>query len=396
FVGVLLVGILLVAGMLKKRTARALRVSLWPLLLMFLGVAVISVWASPYRAAAMDGLRMFVTACTFFALTLVFMSRRDSLRTLTTVILVSVTIGSIMSILGYVFNIPAFVMNVQSAALNYKRGLGGTGAANNFAAYVIFSLPLAAHGIRSAHRLSGKAVYAILFIVNLVAVILTYSRGAAVTLAITLLLMLLTSLPRLRTHHLGLVGGLLGSAILAIVLIVPGSYWERQRSVVSMGDPSVSRRFSYIQAAREAFTKRPLIGHGIGTFGKVYADSSFVRMRGRTLHLDESERAAHNTYLEILIGTGAVGMAIFLAVVGGAFFSFGRGIRRLRLRGMEETASAFVAYRLSFVSLLIFFLVLSSVYHKYLWVCIALSQVALVLAAAPTGQGEDEGADRTQ
>lgn len=397
FIGILLIAVLLVAGVLKKRTTRSLSVSLWPLLLMFLGVAVISVWASPYRAAAMDGLRMYVTACAFFALALVFLSRQGSLRTLTNVILVSVTIGSILSILGYLFNIPAFVMNVQSTALNFKRGLGGTGAANKFAAYVIFSLPLAAHGVRSADRLSGKVLYMILFIVNLVAVILTYSRGAAVTLAITLFLMVLTGLPKLRTRHLGIVGGLFAAAVLATALLVPGSYWQRQRSMVNMADSSVSRRYSYIQAAREAFGKRPLIGHGIGTFPKVYADSTYVRIPGRKLDLSETERAAHNTYLEILVGTGAVGMVLFLAVVVGAFLSFGRGIRRLRLRGMEEAASAFAAYRMAFVSLLVFSLVLSHVYQKYLWLCLALSQVALVLAATtPTGQGGDERADSTE
>ena len=394
FIGVPLVGILLVAGMLKKKTSRALHASLWPLLLLFLAVAVISAWLSQYRAVAIDEIRRLLIAYTFFALTLVFLSRRRALGTLTTVILASVTIGSLLSILGYVFKIPAFVMNVQSDT--FVRGMGGARNANHFAAYVIFALPLIAHGARSAERVSGKLLYGIVFAVNVAAVILTYSRGAAIVLSLTLLLMFVTSLPRLRPHHLGLALGALAVAVVAVALLVPQSYWERQRSMLDRTDGSIARRLSYVHAARDAFKERPAIGHGIGSFGEIYASSPHVTAGGRKPAPEKARRAAHNSYLEIAIGTGLIGIAVFLAMLGGAFLSFGRGIRSLRLRGMDRTASMLAAYRLSFVSLLIFFFMLSSVYHKYLWVCLALSQVALVLAAEPSGQGEDEGADRTE
>jgi O-antigen ligase len=81
-------------------------------------------------------------------------------------------------------------------------------------------------------------------------------------------------------------------------------------------DWSVYTRMLALQTAWELFLDHPLIGVGLGNFLGASAYRLFVRI------------VVHNTYLEILVGTGIAGLCVFLAMLGAGARQAIAGARR--------------------------------------------------------------------
>ena len=95
---------------------------------------------------------------------------------------------------------------------------------------------------------------------------------------------------------------------------------------------------------------------------------------------DDTQRYAHNTYLEFLIGSGILGFLLFLIILMITIRNFLKSRKNFLLQGRQDMVSLVSSYQLSFVSLIIYLLIFSDMYHKYLFVSLALSQVALNLS----------------
>lgn len=386
-VGVVLVLYVALLLLLTKRAPLDLRSNLWPWLLLFFGVNVLSTLLSENWLLSLNTLREIGAAYLFFVLSLAFLRRRESRETLAIVLVASISIGAALSIAGYLFDIPLFAMNVESESV--KRATGVAQNPNHFAAFVVFSLPILAHLAFCARRVAGRVVAGGLFLMNVAAIVLTYSRGGALVLAAVLALLVIEHLHRLKPRFVGLVVAVAALAVAAAIVLVPASYWERQRSISPISDSSVSRRLTYLTVGWRAFLQNPILGAGPGNFRVLYAESPESRSFGDTE--DELRRYAHNTYLEILIGTGLVGFACFAAVVIRALANFVQARRSLRLSGRAEAASMLDAFGLSFVAILLYFALLSSQGHKYFWLSLALSEVVRRhLPGAPEAHQGDE------
>jgi O-antigen ligase len=85
-------------------------------------------------------------------------------------------------------------------------------------------------------------------------------------------------------------------------------------------------------------------------------------------------------YLEILVGTGLIGLTVFLLIIGLAWRNFRKAAEMSRAGGHERLSAVILAYQFSFLAILIHLVSLSSFNHKYLWMSLALSQVAVTLA----------------
>jgi O-antigen ligase len=158
-------------------------------------------------------------------------------------------------------------------------------------------------------------------------------------------------------------------------IIIPSAYWERQKKVTSAEeDTAISRRISYLLVGWEAFKDHPVIGAGPGSFKHIYASTDYARMFGA--ERDDLSRYAHNTYLEFLIGSGIIGLIIFVIIIWTAMRNYSASRKQYALQGNHDIASLISAYQISFLSLLIYLLFFSDMYHKFLIVSLALSQVA--------------------
>jgi O-antigen ligase len=252
-----------------------------------------------------------------------------------------------------------------------------------------FSLPILAHFFFSSSRAFEKVLLAGLFVLNITSVILTYSRGGAIILAVVLTFLLLEYIRRLRPRYFGFITSAVLIAILSIVILVPGSYWERQKSVKNtVTDTAISRRISYLYVGWNIFKENPILGTGPGTFKEIYSNSNYAfqyQSEGKS-----RRRVAHNAYLEVLIGSGLLGFIIYSIIIILAFKNFSVSIRRFLSYGKKEMASLVRAYRLSFIVIVLAFFTLSANFHKYFWLSIALSQVALLLSYDVKKEEHDE------
>jgi O-antigen ligase len=134
------------------------------------------------------------------------------------------------------------------------------------------------------------------------------------------------------------------------------------------------RRAAYIDVALQSFKQHPVLGTGPLTFKDVWLNSIMAR------EFKIEERPAHNTYLEVLVGSGLVGLIIFLLLLWRALANFSHARRIFRDMGDIEMASLVGAYRLSFISVLIYFFIKSGIDHKLFLLALPLSETALRLA----------------
>ena len=253
---------------------------------------------------------------------------------------------------------------------------------------IIFSLPLAVYFLLTARRSWMRLALLMIIAVDVAAVMATFSRGGAVMLALCFLLMLWEYRHKISPRNLGLLLGAGGLIVALFLILTPESYSQRIKSVRDADDFSLRRRASYLLVGRELVAERPLLGHGPGTFSTLYALTETGQ--AFTRNSESGRRDAHNTYLEVLTGSGVAGLALFLTIVFYSLKSFSRARRLFLVSGREQMALLTTAYRISFITLLAYLLIFSDVYHKYLLVSLAASQIVLCLARKPVAEREPD------
>lgn len=372
-IGVLTVIVLFVHYLVSHNYNYDIRSNLWKWLLAFWLVSLVSALLSEYHFNSFNTLRRYITGFAFFLMTLAFVTERDFKLRFPGLIVVSTSIGVLLSIFGYFTKSPIFLMSVRS---EFSRITGGAGDPNEFAVMISFALPVFAFMIYKIKTPLKRILLALLFLLCIIAVINTYSRTGAVIMLTTLLLIAIQYLRFLRPKTLGFV--LLGFTIVIIcaLTVIPDSYWKRQKTMTDREtDFSVGRRFSYLVVAYENFKKNPILGTGPGTFRDLYGASRWTLKYARE---DESpKRVAHNTYVEVLSGSGLIGLSFFLLIIGVAFRNFYHAWKQVRDAKDPETEHLVLACIISFWVVLTAFLFLTLYNHKYFWLSLAISQVCL-------------------
>jgi O-antigen ligase len=215
-----------------------------------------------------------------------------------------------------------------------------------------------------------------LIVVNLLGLMSTFSRGGFLITAFMAILILFEQRNRFTMRYLGVILAPIAIFLLIGVMFVPEAYLQRQKSITlgREADTSTMRRAAYIDVALKSFQENPVLGTGPFTFKEVWVNSILARK------FKIEERPAHNTYLEVLVGSGLVGLIIFLLLLWQALanFSYAKGI--FRDMGDTEMASLVGAYRLSFISILIYFFIKSGLDHKFFLLALPLSEIALRMA----------------
>ncbi|MEI6562935.1 MAG: O-antigen ligase family protein [bacterium] len=365
----------------RKKWPDTLRSNLWPALLALVIACFLSFLFSEYHLTALDNLRKLFVAVLFFGLTLIFVDSEKVFKTVLPKVLVfSAAFGAVLSLMGYLFGISWLVMNVDPDPTVIKRATGAASDPNMFSMMILFSIPLVVHLLFGAATLRKRLFWGMLFLVEIATLILTYSRSAALVLCLLLLVLGIRYRRQLKPRYIGLVAAGLLAGLIVVAVVVPSSYWERHKQALSHEDTSVQRRLSYLAVGRDEFLRSPVLGSGLGTFEIAYANSQYAFTDPYDLWGETARRAAHNVYVEILVGTGLLGLVVFLLIIGLAWRNFRMAGALSRAGGNEELASVILAYQFAFMAILIHLLSLSSFNHKYLWMSLALSQAALTIA----------------
>jgi O-antigen ligase len=215
-------------------------------------------------------------------------------------------------------------VSTHDRILGYDSGL--TRNPNDLALMLNLILPLSVALLVSATRLRERALLLLALGLQVVAVVLTFSRAGFLTLATTLLVY---AFRLRRTRHWRLVAA---GALLAAVAVafLPSGYLERiltLRAMEADSTGSARERYSGNVAALDHVAEHPLLGAGLGMNILVLNETVGARWR-----------AVHNTYLEYAVDLGLPGLALFLLLLVGCLRS-ARAARRAgapALRALAE------------------------------------------------------------
>jgi putative inorganic carbon (HCO3(-)) transporter len=253
--------------------------------------------------------------------------------------------------------------------------LGGPlGSENRYAQIMVVLMPLALVRVfrERSRRLRLLAAGASLLILG--GLLLTFSRGAAVGLGATLVLMVLLREIKFRQILVVL------AAVTAVVALAIPDYVTRLSSLqgvtrISTTDESgypdraVLGRATENLASWYTFLDNPLIGVGPGVYFREYSQEYANRLGLRYL---ESERRGHSLYLEMAADTGIIGLGAFLAMVLTALAYLYRNARYWRERDTERSilASSFFFALSAYLATAVF---LHLSYQRYFWLLLALA-----------------------
>jgi putative inorganic carbon (hco3(-)) transporter len=190
------------------------------------------------------------------------------------------------------------------------RAFGPVADPNAYGQFMAAALPFALVPIFAAPSRRKRMIAVVASASILSAIILTYSRGAAVAVVMFAICMLFMRYFKLR--H-----ALLFAAIIAVVIASSPDYGDRIGTLSGLGshqmreaDGSVVGRALLLRAGTARFLQHPILGVGpgqspdyIGTYDQA---SEFGLVR---------EVPVHNLYLQQLLETGIVGFCCFMAIV---------------------------------------------------------------------------------
>jgi len=257
---------------------------------------------------------------------------------------------------------------------------GRAGHSNWLAMIILLILPLNAYAFRTTKDLRVRVFILGCVALELVALLLTFTRTGLVIGAVLLLLLLMQHL--IKVTPLRVFGFLFG--VVLVYLVLPDAYVERvlnpkqyTRSV------SVQSRLQLQESALRQALDHPVLGVGMGGFG-----IHFIRENSETAHtlrymvLKRYWQAifigAHNMYLEIAANTGWVGLGIFLLFFLSLLWRLARVYSAYKISGDIQGAQLAAAFLVSLVGFFLCAIFLHALMQKIWWM-VAAGAVALAL-----------------
>lgn len=267
---------------------------------------------------------------------------------------------------------------------------GPIGEKNRYAQIMLMLVPLALfQGWSERRRLLRLAAYGVALLVS-GAVILTFSRGAAI--GFVLVIVLMTLLRYIKLYQLAAV-----ALVIAALLVAVPQYADRLASLYAVvgavtdsgsaitADNSVLSRATENLAALHVFSDHPIVGVGPGQFSsyyRQYADDIAISVKAE-------DRQAHSLYLSTAAETGVLGLICFGAILGITLWQLALARRRWLGRRTDLT-NMVTGLGLSVVTYLTTGIFLHLSFIRYFWLVMALAGAAALIALRePDADGED-------
>lgn len=235
----------------------------------------------------------------------------QSTRELTQVLLVmALSLGAVGTKFG--------LWGLDGGGAVFSAGYGGMLSDNNdMALAFVMTVSLCWY---SRHLVQSKWLKVVLFVVSFAtasAVVMTHSRGAALSMAAALCLVLVRSKRKLP------------SLILILLLLAPAVYLVRDSYARRLStldsyeqDRSAMDRVENAKAAFAMWKDHPAFGVGFGM-------NNFVHLSEK--YGGEPGLVVHNTYLQTLVDDGIFAAALYVGLLLGTIIWLGFSARRMRL-----------------------------------------------------------------
>lgn len=194
---------------------------------------------------------------------------------------------------------------------------------NSFAnVLVLFAPVMLTMGLDKHHKVRS-AFFLFVFLVGALALVMTYSRGGWIAIALSMFTLILIAEPKYAPLLI-----VVGCAALPIL---PENIVNRIITIFT-GDSSISTRMYLYDGAFGAIASSPIIGVGLGSeVTGIAATASGRYLLAETMPFVHS----HNLYFEIWAETGVVGLVAFLFAM---FYALQKTGRAARNKSASKTA----------------------------------------------------------
>lgn len=223
------------------------------------------------------------------------------------VLMQAYVLGAFVSVMGTFRN---FALGQQSRG--YLRYAATNFNPDDLGLTLALAIPLAWYLAIQRERHTASWIYRLYPPLALGAVLLTASRSAFISTMLGMSIIPM-SFSRLSLRSKVVVSTFALATALVVATRIPAYSWNRLSTTWSeITEGTLGGRTVIWRAGAAAFSEHPVVGIGAGAFREG---------SGLFLHRD---RAAHNTFLSILVELGIVGFALFSVVVMVAFLSASR------------------------------------------------------------------------
>lgn len=258
---------------------------------------------------------------------------------------------------------------------------GMIGEKNRYAQVMLMLVPLGMFRVFGEKKMALRVLAGFATALIALGASMAFSRGAAVGFVLMLVIMVFMRYIKPYQILVILVG-------LVLLLEAVPQYRERLTSLESLtsmfaedgtntsaADGATLSRLTEMGAAGLVFLDHPVIGVGPGLFRYYYEE--YAAEVG--LRVKNTERSAHDLYLQVAAETGLLGLLFLLITL----YMTMRGLARVRKRWMEdepELSNMAVAYMLSIVTYLTTGIFLHFAFIRYFWLIMALAAATIYIA----------------
>ena len=354
--------------------ARPVLVALVPLMLW---LALTLAWASdPERV--MDDLPYWVLAAVLLVVAATALNDERGVRFVAWAFVVA-------AVSSVIYGIVSGDLTRDTTAIATSEGdarFGGVGDPNELAAGLVPGVALAVGLVPGMRRGPHRVVVVGAVVLLLLGLAATQSRGGLVAAGICVLATLVVAQGR-RFAALAITLGVLTVGAFAVAT-TPGAL-DR----ITSADRGGSGRADLWRVATRIFADHPTNGVGLNHFRVESPD--YVRRPGNLESVEliaENPRLVHNTYLQLLVEAGVVGLALFLALIVvcvGSALRAARAFQRAGERALAALAQGTVVAQVGMLSAMFF---LSIGTDLRVWLLLALGPALATVAA---GRRPDRG-----
>ncbi|TET23706.1 MAG: O-antigen ligase family protein [Candidatus Stahlbacteria bacterium] len=353
FAGLILVALTIPSILLSKRSPRFKVTALGGSILLFFTGCVLSLLAFFELGPAFMGVGLFLGNIMAYWVFVNIFATEKRLRTVLDVLITVLAIEAVIAVVQKMVGVPLL------------RATGTLVDPNAFGFWLLPFLCFAFYFGLAARKRWQKLLYFGAYLVMTVAIPLTYSRS-----------MILVLLPvqfilywRQKKLHIFALVAAASIALLYLGFAKVFTYgFDIKSFFTAARAASIDWRFYFAKTAVRMFVDNPILGVGADCFYHKFRFYSTI-----TPHI--AKEVIHNSYLEILSGTGLVGFLPFLAVI---FFS----LRNLWLTRKHYTTQGDHSRSLmteglivGFIASLLAHLFLSTQHHILLWLAIAIATI---------------------
>ena len=271
--------------------------------------------------------------------------------------------------------------SLSEAILNAKPGRinGVIGDAPYHGIYMTMIAAVSLYFFFTSQRLISRILYSFVFIISILNIIGTGSRGAFLSLLVALFLF--WALARIPHKSAIMTLALLTGATIVLIVVFLFPHFIITRSFTYGEETSTIRmRWENIPVAINIFSDHPIIGSGpdgfVINYNRYASGLTSLAYREKTLK-------THNTPLQILAEYGLLGITFFSLTI---FLTLKRMITIMRNGTDLKDHMIAITLIVAISAYILFMMTSNTLLDKYFWLLISLAQIHYSICRRPTTQ----------